>query len=124
MYTTLWKKYLAVIKILMKRSVSGDQVLPLNKTDFEKDKGARKNGLRFTIKVINGSLDNIINMSLLAKDMFAVMQDDEGSKALLQQGDYAFSMNSKLQLTIQYLPRLAEVDSHAEEAIAEVPPVH
>ena len=36
MYNHIWKKYLPIIKILLKKSVAEEQVLALNRVDFER----------------------------------------------------------------------------------------
>src|SRR5687768_15474056 len=73
MYTHIWLKYLPIIRILIKKSASGDQVLTLNRPDFEKAGVARKAGYKFTIEYTNGKVANVISTSQLALDLAAVM---------------------------------------------------
>jgi hypothetical protein len=42
MFVQTWIKYLPVIKILLKRSVNGDQTLAMNASDFQRAAGGRK----------------------------------------------------------------------------------
>lgn len=105
MNTQIWAKYLPIIKILMKRSATGDQVLDLNVTDFERAGIARKSGYKFTIQFINGRVDNVISSVPLARDLATALQEDPAVKSLLQQNDYHISLNPKYQLGIRFIPR-------------------
>ena len=50
MYNHIWKKYLPIIKILLKKSISEDQILDLNRIDFERAGTGRKAGYKFKIE--------------------------------------------------------------------------
>jgi hypothetical protein len=110
MNTQIWAKYLPIIKILMKRSTGGDQVLDLNVTDFERAGIARKSGYKFTIQFINGRVDNVISALPLAKDLATALLEDAAVKELLLQNNYHISLNPKYQLGIKFIPRSAEAD--------------
>lgn len=105
MNTQIWAKYLPIIKILMKRSAGGDQVLDLNLTDFERAGIARKSGYKFTIQFSNGRVDNVISSVPLARDLATALQEDRAVKELLLQNDYHISLNPKYQLGIKFIPR-------------------
>jgi hypothetical protein len=113
MYLQVWCKYLPVIKILLKRSVAGEQTLGLNKTDFERAGMARKIGLKFNIQFSNGRVDNMISSSALAKDLALVLLEDNVVKEAFVQNDYHIDMNTKFQLTIKRLPKFPS-ESHVE----------
>ena len=106
MYTQTWSKYLPVIKILLKRSVSGEQHLALNVPDFEK-KGARKAAEKFVFKFNKGKTNDMIRSSEIAKDLAFVLLNDAAANELISKNDYQISMNSKFQLSIQFIPELA-----------------
>lgn len=101
MYTQIWSKYLPIIKILLKRSANGDQVLDLNRIDFERVGSGRKAGYKFSIEFNKGRVANIISGSPLASDLAFVMLEDANVKPILQQGDYVVSLNTKFQLTMK-----------------------
>lgn len=101
MYTSIWSKYLPVIKILMKRSVNGEQKLALNRIDFERAGTGRKAGYKFIIEFTNGKVGNLISSSLLASHLATVLQEDEIIKQLLQENNYEVSLNTKFQLLIK-----------------------
>jgi hypothetical protein len=101
MYTQIWNKYLPIIRILLKRSLTADQVLNLNTTDFERAGAARKSGYKFAIHFVNSRVDNIISASPLAKDLAAVLLDDSVVRELFSRNDYDITMNAKFHLAIK-----------------------
>jgi hypothetical protein len=103
MYTQIWNKYLPIIRILMKKSVAGDQTLNMNLIDFERAGVARKSGYKFLIQLSNGRVDNVISSSELAKDLASVLLQDEVVKDLCTRNDYHISMNAKYQLGIKFI---------------------
>lgn len=116
MYTQVWSKYVPVIKILLKRSLNGNQVLNLNATDFERAGAARKSGYKFQIQFHNGRVNNIISASPLASELASLLLQESTVKDLLSQHDYHISMNPKFQLDIKHIPK--ENEEHHEVADA------
>jgi hypothetical protein len=107
MYTHIWNKYLPVIKILLKKSVAGEQKMGLNRTDFEKGNKTRKPACSFNIELTNGRFATI-SQSAPAKDLVTTLLEDEVSKALVRQNHYKISLNSDFQLTISNITPVAE----------------
>lgn len=103
MYTQIWSKYLPIIKILLKRTPNGDQVLDLNRIDFERAGIGRKAGYKFSIEFTKGRVANIISGVALATDLAQVMLDDANIKPLLQANNYIVSLNTKFQLTMKFV---------------------
>lgn len=101
MYNHIWKKYLPIIKILMKKSASEDQVLDLNRVDFERAGTGRKAGYKFTIEFTDGKVGNVISGSTLAMHLASVVLEDDGAKQILQENNYEVSLNTKFQLSIK-----------------------
>jgi hypothetical protein len=101
MYTQIWVKYIPVIRILLKRTQQGEQVLDLNRIDFERAGSARKAGYKFSIEFAKGKVANVISGIPLAADLATAMQDDAGIRPLLQSNDYIISLNTKFQLTLK-----------------------
>lgn len=117
MYTQAWMKYLPVIKILLKRAGTGEQLLDLNKPDFERAGIARKASHKFNIEFSNGRVNNVISSSALAKNLAVVLLEDKVVKETFMQNDYTITMNPKFQLNIKQIPK-APVESE-EKANAE-----
>lgn len=101
MYTQIWSKYLPIIKILLKRTATGDQVLDLNRIDFERAGTGRKAGYKFTIEFNKGRVANIISGSLLASELAFLMQEDANIKPILSENHFTVSLNTKFQLILK-----------------------
>lgn len=119
MYTYIWNKYLPVVRILLKKSSGGDQLLSLNRDDFERAGTGRKAGYKFTIEFTEGKVSNVISGSDLASHLAAAMLEDAATKAVLQTGHFQVILNTKFQLTIknitpQPVETLAEAASASE----------
>lgn len=105
MYNHIWKKYLPIIKILMKKSIVEQQVLALNRVDFERAGTGRKAGYKFVIEFTDGKVGNVISGSPLAMHLGQVIMEDEPAKQILTENDFEVSLNTKFQLTIKNVPR-------------------
>ncbi|CAN5630749.1 hypothetical protein BH11BAC5_BH11BAC5_47750 [soil metagenome] len=101
MYTYIWNKYLPVIRILLKKSAAGDQLLSLNREDFERAGTGRKAGYKFVIAFTDGKVSNVISGSDLASHLASAMLEDDATKAVLRSGQYEVILNTKFQLTIK-----------------------
>ncbi len=114
MYSNVWNKYLPIIRILLKKSIAGEQVLDLNIPDFERAGIARKSGYKFLIKFSKGRVDNVIIASPLASSLSSVLLQDPVIKELFMHNDYHVSLNPKFQLTLKSIsatpPELVDAD--------------
>lgn len=105
MYNHIWKKYLPIIKILMKKSLTEEQVLTLNRIDFERAGTGRKAGYKFIIEFTDGKVGNVISGSALAMHLAQVIVEDEGAKQIIEEYNFEVSLNTKFQLTIRNVPK-------------------
>jgi hypothetical protein len=119
MFGQAWNKYLPVIKILMKRSSSGDQTLAMNKTDFERAAGGRKAKLTFSLTLINGRNQHYTTPPPVAKELLTILQEDEVTKQMLRNEEFVFSMNTSFQLLIKKTETVAEVEEAPAESSAD-----
>ena len=102
MYSHIWKKYLPVVRILMKKSVTEDeQVLELNRIDFERAGTGRKAGYKFQIHFTGGKVGNVISGSALAMHLAQVIVEDDAAQQILNEYNFEVSLNTKFQLTIK-----------------------
>lgn len=118
MYTYTWKKYLPVIRLLLKKSAAGEQILSLNRTDFEKTTKLRKPTCSFSMELLRGRL-LILNPPVPAKDLLEILMQDSVTLALLRKYHYTISLNSDFQLKINNLSPQEEINmanSTPEEA--------
>ncbi len=121
MYNHIWKKYLPIIKILMKKSAGGVQLLDLNRIDFERAGTGRKAGYKFTIEFTDGKVGNVISGSSLAMNLASVILEDDNAKQILNEGNYEVSLNTKFQLSIKNIVSEEEKQSPEKdkEAVEE-----
>lgn len=123
MFIQTWKTYLPVIKILMKRSVSGEQTFQMNLIDFRRAAGGRKVKYVFSINIRNGRSQDIISPPPIAKDFLVALQEDDVAHRLIRHQDFEFSMNTGFQLLIKNTtpraPRDSEPISNEEDKPSE-----
>jgi hypothetical protein len=103
MFSQVWRKYLPVIAILMKRSVQEAQLLSMNNTDFKSVLGGKKVKVSFTTIIIdNGRLQDAYAHSAIAKEFVIVLQEYDAIAKLMAGQQFEFSMNNNFQLAIKY----------------------
>src|SRR5215208_8302951 len=100
MYTSVWAKYLPIIRIVLKRSLVAEQILGLNVRDFEKAGKTRKPGNKFLIRFKDGKLGNVIVDSPLASGLANTLLEDKIIKDLIATNEFHISLNAKFELTI------------------------
>ena len=61
------------INIHLKKSATEDQILILNRVDFERAGTGRKAGYKFTIELTKGRVSNVISGSPLAMNLASVL---------------------------------------------------
>jgi hypothetical protein len=102
MFSQVWKKYLPVIVILMKRSAQSEQTLSMNPSDFQRAAGGRKIKYSFAnLHLTNGRINNMVKHLPLAREFAVALQEDENIRKFLQHKHFEFSMNNSCQLFIK-----------------------
>ncbi len=119
MYNHIWKKYLPIIKILMKKSAGDDQVLDLNRVDFERAGTGRKAGYKFVIEFTDGKVGNVISGSTLAMHLASVILEDESARQILRENNYEVSLNTKFQLSIKNVSTVEESKPSPKKKVKE-----
>ena len=107
------------INIHLKKSAAEDQVLTLNRVDFERAGTGRKAGYKFTIQLTNGRVSNVISGSPLAMNLASVLLEDENTKKIIKDKVYEISLNTKFQLTTKNITPAAEEVETKEEVPSE-----
>ncbi|MBW4890017.1 hypothetical protein KXQ82_09830 [Mucilaginibacter sp. HMF5004] len=100
-YLTTWKKYIPVIRLHLKRSLTEDQSFKLNITDFESAGDRGKSGYSFNIAIENGKVTNNIGGSAVARDLYEALKADEAIKAILQDKAVKISVGKTFVLSIK-----------------------
>ena len=126
MFIPTWNKYLPIIKIFLKRSVNAEQTLDMNSTDFQRAAGGRKVKYNFSITLVRGRIQHAdTTPPPLARDLAAVLQQDEFTHGFLRKNELELSMNSSFQLSIKNItpaapePLIEEETNSIEEAKAD-----
>jgi len=115
-YASIWNKYMPIIRILLKKSAAGEQILSMNRIDFERAGSSRKSGYKFTINFTKSKPDTIFTENELVQSFVAALHEDEIIQQHLLKNDYTFTFTTKYQLQIKNntlgqeisLPQLAE----------------
>jgi hypothetical protein len=100
-YLQTWKKYIPVIRLYLKKSLTEDQQFKLNITDFESAGDRGKSGYTFNLQMENGKVTNNISGSAVARDLFELLKADEVIKAFLQDKSVKISVGKSFMLTIK-----------------------
>jgi hypothetical protein len=122
MFTQTWNKYLPVIKILINRSATGKQTLGMNQTDFERAAGGRKVKYSFNFTLNNGRVQNKTVLPPLARELAALLNENETTKKIIRTQELEFSMNADFQLTIKNITPPAEEPSETPQETPETTP--
>lgn len=122
MYNHIWKKYLPFINIHLKKSAVAEQVLTLNRVDFERAGTGRKAGYKFTIELTNGRVSNVISGSPLAMNLASVLLEDENTKKILKDKIYEISLNTRFQLTTKNVTPPKSEEDETEDASEKTKP--
>jgi len=100
-YLQTWKKYVPVIRLYLKKSMTEDQQFKLNITDFESAGDRGKSGYTFNLQMENGKPTNNISGSAVARDLYELLKADEAIKAFLQDKSVKISVGKSFMLTIK-----------------------
>ena len=100
-FAAVWSKYLPAIKILIKKAAATEQLLGMNRNDFERAAGIKKSGYRFAINFSNGKADALFSGNDIVQAFIRIMLEDATIQALFTEGKYAFLFNNKYQLQIK-----------------------
>lgn len=103
MSTTVWLKYLPVIRIILKKSLAADQQLALNAPDFERAGYKRKQGYKFQVELKDGRLNRVLVDTPIASSLVSTLLDDKVVNELTSGNEFHISMNTKYQLTVKHI---------------------
>lgn len=88
--------------ILLKKSMTGTQILSMNNTDFERAAGGRKIKYSFTQLQLNkGRINTEVKHTPMARELAVMLQEDDIVKKLIADQHIEFSMTNDFKLTIK-----------------------
>jgi hypothetical protein len=100
-YINLWKKYLPVIRIQLKKSLQKEEKLQLNKIEFEATGDRNLSGYTFNLEIQKGKVTNDISGTAVARDLFKVLIEDVGLKEFLEDKRIKISLRQNFVLKIR-----------------------
>jgi len=100
-FAAVWNKYMPAIRILLKKAAVTEQVLTMNRSDFERAAGIKKSGYRFVISFTKDKPTNLFSGNDIVQSFIRALLDDEATQARLSENDYTFSFSSKYHLQIK-----------------------
>jgi len=101
-FAEVWIKSLPAIRILLKKALATEQLLGMNRSDFDRAGGIKKSGYRFQVPFLNGKPDGLFSNNSIAQALITALVTDSAAQALVIENDYIFSFNTKYQLQIKY----------------------
>ncbi|MBD1394876.1 hypothetical protein [Mucilaginibacter glaciei] len=100
-YLTTWRKYIPVIRLHLKRSLTEEQSFKLNITDFESAGDRGKSGYTFSLQMENGKVINNISGSAVARDLYEALKTDETIKSMIQDKAIKISVGKSFVFSIK-----------------------
>lgn len=120
-YTQLWKKYLPVIRLLLKKTADSEQKLQIYKHEFVSTGAKNKLGYIFNLEIVNGKAINKSAALASSFDLLNVLNENELTSEWLKGKSVKISVNKACELSMQLVnkPEVAPiVESELEVATA------
>jgi len=113
-YSYLWNKYRPMVLKLMKDAADGPQQYKFLKHEFHDINPKEKGGHTFTMELSNGRPSKEVKTSMVAKSLFAVLDQSSKAVALSQGATYGFVLDK------QYMLHITLEQAKEEEVVEEV----
>jgi len=100
-YLPLWQKYRLVIISKMIMAIESTQEYPLFKHEFEAIGERISSGYAFNLEIKNGILQNNIDGTAVARDLYEVLKGSESAKAIMKSNNFKINLTKDFKLIIQ-----------------------
>lgn len=100
-YNLLWQKYRPVIISKLKQALIESQDYQLSKHEFEAIGDRTNSGYSFNLEIKNGVLQNNIDGTAVARDLFEVLKSSETAKELMKDNYFKINLTKDFTLKIQ-----------------------
>lgn len=99
----VWQKYLPVITLQMKNASKGDREIRMTKYEFEIYGTKKISDYVINLEINNGKVINNKNNTLVARNLFDVLNNSKTCQALFADKCYKISMGKEfvLQISVQ-----------------------
>ncbi len=85
----------------MRNANKGEQVLQLQKYEFEISGNRKDSGYTFTLEIVNGLVGNNISGSAVARDLYDILKGSERAKALFKEKNFKITLGKDYSLNIR-----------------------
>jgi len=113
-FLALWTKYLPVIRILLKKSVNGEQQVSLGKMELRSVDNRKNANYSFNLEISKGKVENRIGSAAIGKDLFTVLNNDSMANDFMNNKTINIRMGNASLMTIKSDP----VQVHEPESIS------
>ena len=100
-YLPLWQKYKPAILINMRKAIESVQYYQLTKHEFEVFGDRGLSGFCFNLEIKNGKINNNIEGSAVARDLFEVLNSSRTAKELMLKNSFKISLTSDFKLIVK-----------------------
>ena len=100
-YILLWQKYRPVIISKMKAAMVTSQEYKLTKHEFEAIGDRTNSGYGFNLEIKNGIVQNNIEGTAVARDLYEVLKSSETAKTLMVNNHFKINLTKDFTLVIQ-----------------------
>lgn len=100
-YILLWQKYRPVIISKMRSALETSQEYQLTKHEFEAIGDRTNSGYGFNLEIKNGIVQNNIEGTAVARDLYEVLKSSETAKMLMINNYFKINLTKDFILTIQ-----------------------
>nr|MBC7613823.1 hypothetical protein [Pseudopedobacter sp.] len=104
LYYPLWKRYLPVFTIQLKKALTEEQEINFTRSDFHSLGNRNKSDYGFSLELKNGKVKNNISGSAVARDLYDVLMSNDKIKELLQGQHFKLSLGKAYILKIATVP--------------------
>ncbi len=106
-YLQLWKKYIPLIRLLLKKADKEDQTFQLYKHEFDATGVSAKIAHTFNLEMQNGKVMNNVRGMAVVSDLIQLLRENKDVHEWIQDKHLMISMGKGFDLTIKQL-QLAE----------------
>ena len=117
-YVFLWKDYLPIIKILLKKVERENQEFTVDKYKFQMIGMREKSGYSFNIVMVNGKNENNIKGVAVARDLLFALRENVELFTWLKTQSIKIWMGKDFKLHLDKIVQVEKVET-AEAASAE-----
>jgi len=110
-FLSLWTKYLPVIRILLKKSVSEEQQVSLGKMELKSLDNRKNASYTFHLVITKGKLENKIGSAVIGKDLFTLLTDDTMIRKFMHDKIVNIRMGNSFLMTIKSDPAEVPTDN-------------